>query len=423
VQATSDGFAALPVVHLTIGIRNVIHPMIKGQFGRGPLLLAVLIICSQFVTAQDFRPGYIITLSGDSVKGHVRYGSARRNERECSFKPSRGTPKQKYSAGQLTGYGIFGDRSFTVIDDPKQPGQKVFARVVVSGDMDLFRRGKQFLLNTDRVQILPPETRTTIAVNNGEAFRTERPYAAILNMEMADCSKSNDDVSYSEKELTHAVDQYNLCKDPKYKSIQSRPIAQTGLNVFASYMYSDMFLKYDHASMSPSTFMAYGIGADFSSPRINDKIFLSLEIAYADMFYQGLIDGPSSGYYLREDVYMSFKSIRLAAALRYNLLEASRTPYLKVGFTYYSVIDDDIHSVAEKEYSEGIIMTDESTGGYEVKGPKGFYLGIGYQQSLSRKLKFFVEGRYETMEGFVGTAIQSFSELTNYSVMFGLRIN
>jgi hypothetical protein len=397
--------------------------MIKGHFGLGLLALLALLILPASVTAQDFRPGYIITVNGDSVRGLVRYGSARRSQRACLFKTARGTKKKQYPPAELNGYGIFGDRSYASIDNPDKPGEKIFARVLATGDMGLLRVSDKYLMRTKTIKLLPPEVKMKIAIENGEAIRTERPYAGILNLAMADCGKATDEVSYTEKELTRAVDEYNLCKNPKYKSIQRKPIAQAGLNVFASYFYSDMNLKYDHASMSPSTFLGYGIGVDFSSPRINDKLFLSLDGAYVDMFYQGLIDGPTSGYYLHSDVFMTFHCIRTSAGLRYNLMEASRTPYFKIGLSRYWVLSNDIHTVIEQELSEGVVLTSETKGGYDVKNPKGIYLSIGYQQAVSRKLKVFAEGRYENMEGFVGTAIQSFSDLANYSVMFGFRLN
>lgn len=395
--------------------------MIKCQFRCRLILLAMLFIAPLSMSGQDLRPGYIVTLNGDTVKGQVRYASSAKSRNGCLFRASADGSKKKYLPGEISGFGISGDRAFESVTIPGEPDRKSFARVLASGDIDLLRAGKQYLLRKDFIEILPPETQRRVAVTNGEAIRTERPYVGTLNIAMADCGKPVTDLRYSEKELTQAVDDYNTCRNSKYQSIQRRPIAQVGFNAFVSYVYSDMFLKYDNAAMGTTTFVAIGAGTDISSPRINDKLFLALDVSYADAFYQGLIDGPGAGYYLREDVFMSFTTLRLAAAFRYNFRQASRTPYAKIGFSRYAVLDEEIYSRAEEELSGGVIITREKSGGYSVKNPKGIYLGLGYQFTVFRQLLVFAEGRYENMEGFVGTDIQSFSKLSNYNFMLGVK--
>jgi hypothetical protein len=395
--------------------------MTTGPAGRA-LIALTLLLCYFASSAQDYRPGFRVGIDGDTVKGLVRYATAKRSEKRCLFKPSKGAVKTVYSPADIQGYGIFGDRYYETIADPKD-GAGMFARVLSSGQLGLLLAHHQFFLRRDTVELLPPPVKIKIAVANGQAFRTEKPYAGVLNIALSDCSIRADELPYSEKELTVAVDQYNRCKDPNFQSMQRRKAFQIGMSAFTSYIYSDMSLKFDQVSIDASTFLAYGIGVDLYSPRIFDKLSLALDVTYGKSFYQGLISGPSSGYYLREDVFMNFTSIRLAAAVRYSFLDASHTPYLKFGFADYAVIKDDIRILTEKELAEGMVITSKSSGGFGVKNPKGIYVGLGYQHSVNKKIKCFVEGRYENLEGYIGTAIQSFSDMRNYNATFGLRIN
>ena len=387
------------------------------------LVLTVLLSFHNVACAQDFRPGYVIPHEGDTVKGLVRYNPGKRSLRMVKFKATRHASKQTYTPDRLNGYGIYGDHHYISVTLPERKDEKIFARVLASGDITLLRTGKQFLMKADSIQNLPPPVRIRMTVGNSEMLRTDLPYVQVLNMTMAECGTVADQVGYNEKELTQLFDAFNLCKDRKYKPFRRKPIAQTGFNAFATYLYSDMFLKYDHASMRPSTFMGYGMGVDFSSPRINDKMFLSLDFAYADIFYQGSVDGPIGSYYRREDIFMDFTCLRFTGAFRYNLMEASRTPYFKIGFSQYSVLSHDIHSIVEEESRDGVVKTSEVPGSYDTKNPKGVYVGIGYQQTIKKKFRLFAEARYESMEGFIGTAIQSFSELKNYSIAIGVRLN
>lgn len=394
--------------------------MIKGFAGCA--LIALTLLCCPASSAQDYRPGFTVGIKGDTIRGLVRYATAKRSEKRCLFKTSKGAAKKVFGPADIKGYGVFGDRYYETIADPSD-GSRIFARVLSSGQLGLLRANHQFFLRKDTVELLPPPVEIRIAVANGQAVRTEKPHAGILNVALADCDIRADELPYSEKELTMAVDAFNRCKDANFKSRQRRKPFQLGLSVFTSYIYSDMSLKHVQAPIDASTFLGYGIGADLSSPRIFDKLSLALDATYVKSFYQGLIDGPSSGYYLREDIFMNFTSVRLAAAIRYNFLEASHTPYLKVGFGNYIVVKDDIRLLTEKELAEGMVVTSKASGGFDVKNPKGVFVALGYQHSINKKIRCFAEGRYENFEGFIGTSIQSFSDLKNYNATFGLRFN
>jgi len=71
-------------------------------------LFFFLIFNSTMIEAQsDFRPGYIITLQGDSIKGLINYGGDAANAKSCTFKKKIHQKKVIYTPDQISAYRFY----------------------------------------------------------------------------------------------------------------------------------------------------------------------------------------------------------------------------------------------------------------------------------------------------------------------------
>ena len=91
----------------------------------GALLLPLLAVSGEALAQTDFRPGYIIQLAGDTVRGEIDNRSAVRNATECRFR--QGTVRELAPA-ELLGYGLTGTkvyrtRTVTVPDSAARPAR------------------------------------------------------------------------------------------------------------------------------------------------------------------------------------------------------------------------------------------------------------------------------------------------------------
>src|ERR1700740_3276837 len=82
---------------------------------RGPfkLLLFVFVLPLFAVAQSNYRPGYVVNLKGDTVKGFIDYQAWDANPTSISFKPTLAAREKKtFSMGSMRSFGIEGIASY-----------------------------------------------------------------------------------------------------------------------------------------------------------------------------------------------------------------------------------------------------------------------------------------------------------------------
>lgn len=123
--------------------------------------------------AQDFRPGYIVTNSRDSISGLVAYTAGDRGLVGCTFKDSKKSKPSHYTAMELSAYGVFNDTEYVSLTLPDKSSNeaKVFVRVLVSGPLTLYRFGSQYYVRNDSIRALPVPSNRHVETKNGRILR------------------------------------------------------------------------------------------------------------------------------------------------------------------------------------------------------------------------------------------------------------
>ena len=377
----------------------------------------------QTLRAQDYRPGYLITNTGDSLSGFISYNAGNKNLARCSFKKTKKSGVTRYTAAELREYGFFGDRQYVSLVLPNKTLEgKVFVRVLAKGPIRLYRYGNQFFVQKDSVLTLPIPEKIQVETEKGNMLRDDKRYVGVMNSLLLDCSLTANESSYAESDLTNLVNNYNRCKGYEPMQKKPKPLAKLNYELFAGYVQSNLEMDLlNGVKFSPSKTIIGGFGLDYSAPRVSDRLFLSVEGWYANALYQAYVEGPYNGDYRRMDILMDVTYFKLPIGFRYNFLKENSTPYIKVGFAPILYQKIDVKTLEEKETSTGIVNTYEYEGGYDLKKSKGVWFSAGYDKLISGRTKLFLEFRYEKGQGYIGTAIQSFSSLDNYNFLLGLR--
>ncbi|MEZ5196000.1 MAG: hypothetical protein R2764_06260 [Bacteroidales bacterium] len=73
------------------------------NFNKKFLFLIVLIV-SQSVYAQSFRPGYVLTTPNDSIEGFLKYAKGKKASQACIFKLSKEAKGIHYLPDEIYGY-------------------------------------------------------------------------------------------------------------------------------------------------------------------------------------------------------------------------------------------------------------------------------------------------------------------------------
>ena len=402
-----------------------------------PKYLLLLFFSSSFSFAMgqiDFRPGYVVKNQADTLRGLINY-SSKRAFKKVLFKKNRKSEIIAYTPSQISGYGFDYDKQYLSIELPQKDSlpKKVFVKIVDSGPLNLYRYENRFYAKKDADLVeLPVPVHETITLPddqvrvNHSSVVLKKDVRYITNLEalVNDCLFLDKKMKYSEGTFSNVVKSYNHCKgvDSQPKN-DTRPALKVNLSVFGVYARSKFEIDRSprNRSFSPSYTFGGGLAVDLSAPRVTDRLFFTAEAWYLKALYQGYYEGKSSYQTYREDLLLNVSYVKVPAGFRYNFINGiEKSIYLKAGvyiipFHNYSML------VTEEKEAFGIVTVDKKDNGYEYKTPKGGWLSVGYDQILFGRTRLFSELRYERGEGYVGSAIQSFSKISNINLVAGLR--
>ena len=372
----------------------------------------------------DFRTGYMITLNHDSISGFVEYRADKKNGETCSFRKGKKGKSKLYFPDEIMTYGIVDDKRFErkQLTDSSGSVKYVFAEIIVKGMMSLYRYDHIFYVETDKITRLPRSTSEIIETDRGRLKRTSRVYVGLLNYLLRDCHLTADNADYVETDIGSLVQSYNRCKGvPSLVFNQAKPVAQLNYQLFSGWDISNLETDWGPSNTfrkSGSTFL--GAGVDFSSPRLYDKFFFSIELWYIKKLYNGYIDGndASSIHYTNYQIEASF--VKIPFGFRYNLFHEGQSPFVRLGFSHYFNLPSTVEVTRELETFSTVVTVREKEK-LEGRDQNGYWASVGFSKAVSRKFKCFVEFRYEHTDGFIGTIIESESSTENFSLILGVR--
>lgn len=191
--------------------------------------LLLVFVSSVSFAQSNFKPGSIVTSSGDSVKGTIDDQLWRRNPRTVKFR--EGSNEKIYSPGEI--------KAFTVTDKvayeshrvkydssaeaesrlssshlPLWKDKTLFLKVLVAGKTTLYR----FLEDNDRIHyFIGKDGRVEELVNHrfllSGSVQTNRQYIDQLRAAFSDCSaiKIGSTLRYDEPTLVRLFEKYALC--------------------------------------------------------------------------------------------------------------------------------------------------------------------------------------------------------------------
>lgn len=239
---------------------------------------------------SNYKSGYIIEASGDTIRGLLDDRSDLRNSHKVNFKASEKGTATEYLPTDLIGYKtgpkFYHSTQVTINEQPVQ----VFLELIVDGSLKLYflkdaedkmryyveKENKLHELTNDRVE-LNRDGRNFAYYNNA--------YIGILNTLTSDCSiKENTKLGFNLREISQQVSKYNECKGgisfssekPEKKILVTKSVT-TGMNLSRVVTTGpDALFKGTSAKLNPSA----GIGLHLNFPNINNNIFIDLVVEY-----------------------------------------------------------------------------------------------------------------------------------------------
>jgi hypothetical protein len=344
--------------------------------------VGLFMLCIQLYAQWDFRTGYIITNSNDSISGFVRYNGAY-DQKICVFRASPDATAEHYRPAQIKAYGFLGGYRYESAA-LEESAEKVFLTTLVAGKLSLFVYRDHFYIRIkDRLAPL-------------SSTRTSADYfVTVLNPILSECGLAANTLSYSKTDLSNLTRNYNNCAGGETKEFRLRQPR--------SEVFYELFASYDHSGFSSNgsdfTFSAYagvsaGAGLNIFFPRFNPRASVVAELWYTkkDVHAFGVYKKSIKTYY--EDHFIDWKAIKIPVGIRYHLMDRNTTPYVELGVIKNLAIGKDIRLIQDISYNKEVItaQTEAKLGGQTSFGLWG---SVGLTGHVVKGYRGFVEGRIE----------------------------
>lgn len=358
---------------------------------------------------SQYRKGYIVKKSGDTITGFIGYREGDRNYKVCDYKKTPDQKATEFQPSEILLYGIDDDAQYIsheiLLNDKKE---KVFFEVLVRGKISLYKHSHRFFVKKDNDEFheLVSE-KIEVSVDGKNYVKKSKRYVGTLSYLMMDCNDIKKDIEkvlIRERELTELVEKYNDCTNQTSVSFKSsRPWfefhfgATLGFNASRLELQSSYFPESD---FDPAYSIMPGINIDLLSPRINERVSFHTGLFYLapkyasyseKVYYENVVD--------RNDVTIESKQLKLPLGIRYTFPVKKYSPYLNIGISYTFNLESSVIWVLERERN-GVVETIESESSNSVNSSHfGYWGGIGIKRQVSSKLMGFLEIRYEKTNG------------------------
>ena len=400
----------------------------------GLLLLAYNLCFSQ----TDFKPGYVITQSGDSLAGLVDYREGARSFRSCDFRQSVSQETHTYKPGELLAYGFLDGQRFETktITLPDSTMHTVFLEALIRGQVSLYKFEQYYWVEKNAVlNVLLDEVRE-VYINDVRYVKHTNQHVGTLSTLMFDCAEMRltvQQAQLNERNLTKLVEDYNRCVGSstiiyKEKKPWIKPVVGVvaGMTISQIKFFTDMNdFKHLTGSFEPSRNFTVGLSFDILSPRLFERFSFYSEILYMHTAYYHYQEVPSDFSTNRNYITIDLKQLKIPFGARYTFPERKLTPMISAGISGTIHVKQSSTWVQEQEFTT-VVQTYTGEALAEMKRNQfGLWGSLGVQYSINEKLGASLELRYEQTNGIVPFTVDTAdldSRISNFYILAGFRL-
>ena len=253
---------------------------------KGIILLGLLISNGILNAQTDFRPGYIIKTTGDTIFGQIDYRGDLLMSRVCRFKDKE-SEITEYYPNDIMAFRFIDSKYYVSREINKR---QVFLEYLIKGEINIYYMrdnfGDHYYLDKEDLKFteLPYEEGVKY-VDNKRVYYESIKHIGILNYYMQDAPQLQSRIS-SVKELEHqnliklAEEYHNaVCQDEECIIYEKRlPLLKFSISPFiglTKYKGYDKFIK------------EFGGYLYLWAPRINEKVYFKTGVVYHKLSKEG----------------------------------------------------------------------------------------------------------------------------------------
>lgn len=406
------------------------------------LKLFILISFFQINAQSDFRSGYIIKNSKDTIYGLIAYQSDMLSAKKCVFKNEINSEKQVFNPNMIKGYRFIESKYFISKEIKTENISKpVFLEYLVNGVIDIYyyrdNKGDHYFVDNDNGELYELNNEEkTVEKNNTTYSKKSKEYIGALKYvfkESPSTVKNVENLKLNHKSLINITLDYHkeVCPDTMCLVYEktSPKIKNTfgfifGLNL-SSISDNNVVDKYYYLRnsdfdyyLSPSIGIYYKVHLD----RLNEKLFFQYEGTFS-YFKQ-----TTSNLHTEEIFYtnyyndINYKQYTFSNEILFKYETSQKrkfSPTFSIGaFLNYAINPEYHRNLEVKLFSGYTRYTNEFTENPFSNLDYGISFGVGLKKVILKKKELFFDLKYRRGFGLLeGISTNSF--ILNTGIQIG----
>jgi len=240
----------------------------------------------------DFRKGYIITTSNDTINGEINYQGDLLNSNKCLFRKSKGDLITEYSPYDILGYRFIESGKFYISKNiSSEKGQRtIFLEYLIKAKVNVYYYRDEdgikdhYLINKDTSKIIElPPLENLVNANGGQYLEENSRSIYILKYFLSDCPdiySKIEQIRIDHKPLIDLAKTYHqkICKTEQCIVYQKKlpPIT----------IHIEPFAGVTHYIGVNNFISEFGGLLYIWLPRINEKIYFKTGLIYNQLSYE-----------------------------------------------------------------------------------------------------------------------------------------
>lgn len=375
---------------------------------------------------ENYQPGYIVSLAGDTIYGQVDYRNWELNPDKIYFQDESDKVKRSYTPLDVRAFSVQDEFYIRAIVQAEKSPYKtntlndvaevtlsidtIFLQTLVEGLKSLYyykqQNGKEqfYVLQPSGIALLIQKK--YLKNQNGRSTVAEnRRYLGQLALYLQDCSSIQsklEDVQYTRSSLQQLFDAYYRCTNTEetFQKEVEKVTTEIGLlaGVSATTLSfgSSAFAYLAKADFSQSTDFAGGLFLDLVLPRNQRKWSVCNELMYTTYQVEGYHNNfVNENNYTVTNTEIGFSYLKLNSMIRFRYPVANVQVYLNAGMSNGLAMSETNYRRRESKLYSSVSRVEEEKALDDIRRyEQGFLLGIG-----AKFKKYSVETRFEKGNG------------------------
>ncbi len=263
--------------------------------GRLALFITLAVLSQSIAFSQKLlRPGYVVTHSGDTIRGQIVLNVDNSRFESCSFVRG-GSDSKTYLPSDLIGYGFSGGGAYVSKPLPLNisAATNTFSELLVGGRANLVSAYDRLFIDTGNEGIQELLQSKEVVYKDGVAYvQTVKKYQTTLKLALVGCPGVESMIGrtgFTIKSLSKVIKRYNECFPDKPVVVSKRQkVLKVRAGIVAAYSFVQ-FDRFDKTTLESSVdanqftdrIFYPGIAVEVTSPELIKNLGIHL-----DLFYQ-----------------------------------------------------------------------------------------------------------------------------------------